>query len=69
MDRASRMGISTMPQRQMTKVANFRDAEGLAALGICESLILALTKLKIITEQCNTRCHRDRQLTSATGDQ
>ena len=35
----------------MTQVADSRDAEGLAALGICESLVLALTKLKIITEQ------------------
>ena len=35
----------------MTQVACFRDAEGLAALGICELLVLALTKLKNITEQ------------------
>jgi hypothetical protein len=27
------------------------DADGLAALGICESLLLALTELKIVTEQ------------------
>jgi hypothetical protein len=27
------------------------DAEGLAALGICESLMLALTDLKVITEK------------------
>jgi hypothetical protein len=27
------------------------DAEGLAALGICESLVLALTDLKVISEQ------------------
>lgn len=27
------------------------DAEGLAALGICESLVLALTDLKIISDQ------------------
>jgi hypothetical protein len=28
-----------------------RDAEGAAALGICESLLLALTDLKIISEK------------------
>ena len=28
-----------------------RDAEGVAALGICESLLLALTDLNIISEQ------------------
>jgi hypothetical protein len=37
--------------KQMTQIPHFRDAEGLAALGICESLVLALTELKIITEQ------------------
>jgi hypothetical protein len=35
----------------MTEPARFSDAEGLAALGICESLLLALTDLKIISEQ------------------
>ena len=31
--------------------ARFNDAEGLAALGICESLLLALTDLKLISEK------------------
>jgi hypothetical protein len=35
----------------MKKVAGLTDAEGLAALGICESLLLALTDLKIISER------------------
>ncbi len=35
----------------MTDVAGLTDAEGLAALGICESLLLALTDLKIISER------------------
>jgi hypothetical protein len=35
----------------MTDSARFSDAEGMAALGICESLLLALTDLKIISEQ------------------
>jgi hypothetical protein len=35
----------------MTEVAGPTDAEGLAALGICESLLLALTDLKIISER------------------
>jgi hypothetical protein len=35
----------------MTEHARFNDADGSAALGICESLLLALTDLKIITEQ------------------
>lgn len=30
---------------------DFPDAEGLAALGICESLLLALADLKVISEQ------------------
>jgi hypothetical protein len=34
----------------MTEVAGLT-AEGLAALGICESLLLALTDLKIISER------------------
>ena len=32
-------------------VARSTDAEGMAALGICESLLLALTDLTIISEQ------------------
>ena len=35
----------------MTEPARFHDADGMAALGICESLLLALTDLKIISEQ------------------
>ena len=35
----------------MTEHARLNDADGSAALGICESLLLALTDLKIITEQ------------------
>jgi hypothetical protein len=35
----------------MTENPRFSDADGLAALGICESLLLALTDLKIISEE------------------
>ena len=35
----------------MTEHARFEDANGTAALGICESLLLALTDRKIISEQ------------------
>jgi len=35
----------------MTEHAQFNDAVGMAALGICESLLLALTDLKILSEQ------------------
>jgi hypothetical protein len=35
----------------MTDHARFKYATGTAALGICESLLLALTDLKIISEQ------------------
>ncbi len=31
--------------------ARLNDANGMAALGICESLLLALTDLKVISEQ------------------
>jgi hypothetical protein len=34
----------------MTENARLSDAEGMAALGICESLLVALTDLKIISE-------------------
>jgi hypothetical protein len=34
----------------MAKEPRFDDADGTAALGICESLLLALTDLKIISE-------------------
>jgi hypothetical protein len=35
----------------MTKYTRFSDADGTAALGICESLLIALTDLKVITER------------------
>ena len=35
----------------MTERVPLNDAEGMAALGICESLLLALVDLKIISEQ------------------
>lgn len=35
----------------MTKHVRIQDADGAAALGICESLLLALTELKIISER------------------
>jgi len=36
---------------QMTEHARVPDADGMAALGICESLLIALTDLKIIGEK------------------
>lgn len=35
----------------MTEPARFDDAQGMAALGICESLLLALTDLKVISAE------------------
>jgi len=35
----------------MAKEASFSEAAGLAALGICESLLIALRELKIVSEQ------------------
>jgi hypothetical protein len=35
----------------MTERPRFNDVDGTAALGICESLLIALTELKIISEQ------------------
>ena len=35
----------------MAKEASFSEAAGLAALGICESLLIALSERKIISEQ------------------
>jgi hypothetical protein len=35
----------------ITAASRAPDAEGLAALGICESLMVALTELKIISQQ------------------
>jgi hypothetical protein len=35
----------------MIEHARFNEADGMAALGICESLLIALTELKVICEQ------------------
>ena len=35
----------------MANIAKSAEAEGMAALGICESLILALTDLNVITDE------------------
>jgi hypothetical protein len=35
----------------MPKQPRFNEADGMAALGICESLLIALTELKIISEK------------------
>jgi hypothetical protein len=35
----------------MTEPSRFDDAQGMAALGICESLLLALTDLKVISAE------------------
>jgi hypothetical protein len=35
----------------MTEPSHSQDADGTAALGICESLLLALTDAKIVTEK------------------
>ena len=35
----------------MTEHARFNEADGMAALGICESLLIALTELKVISDQ------------------
>jgi hypothetical protein len=35
----------------MTEHTRFNGADGMAALGICESLLIALTELKVISEQ------------------
>jgi hypothetical protein len=39
------------PRHIMAKEASFSEAAGLAALGICESLLIALRELKVISEQ------------------
>jgi hypothetical protein len=36
--------------KEMATQARFQDAEGMAALGICESLLLALSELNVISE-------------------
>ena len=35
----------------MIEHARFSEADGMAALGICESLLIALTELKVFSEQ------------------
>jgi hypothetical protein len=35
----------------MIERARFNEADGMAALGLCESLLIALTELKIISDQ------------------
>ena len=35
----------------MMEHARFNEADGMAALGICESLLIVLTELKVISEQ------------------
>lgn len=35
----------------MTEIARPSEADGLAALGICESLLLALTELKLMSDK------------------
>jgi len=35
----------------MIERARFNEADGMAALGICESLLIALTELKVISDQ------------------
>jgi hypothetical protein len=35
----------------MTEHARFNEADGMAALSICESLLIALTELKVISER------------------
>jgi hypothetical protein len=46
-----RVGFAAERNFPMALHARFRDADGLAALGICESLLLALTDTKVISEQ------------------
>jgi hypothetical protein len=50
-------GSSAFPR--MSARARFNDADGLAALGICESLLLALNDLKIVGEQDTLDVLRD----------
>ena len=59
----------------MTEHARFNDADGTAALGICESLLLALTDLKLISERDArdlltdvATSHQDAVATSNTPD-
>ena len=47
--RWDRLGIEM--EHQMAEHGRVHDADGMAALGICESLLIALTDLKIIGEK------------------
>ena len=49
--RSEAIGSQSKGDNKMTDNAQFNAGEGMAALGICESLLLALTDLKIITEE------------------
>ena len=49
--RSDAIGSQSEGYNKMTENTQFNAAEGMAALGICESLLLALTDLKIITEE------------------
>jgi hypothetical protein len=42
---------ATVERIPMTEHARFNGADGMATLGICEALLIALTELKIISEQ------------------
>jgi hypothetical protein len=48
-NKRQRLGLER--NKTMTEHPRFNDADGSAALGICESLILALTDRKLITEK------------------
>jgi uncharacterized protein YuzB (UPF0349 family) len=45
------INLAVERNNKMTEDARFNHAEGMAALGICESLLLALTDGKIISAQ------------------
>ena len=49
--RRDAIGSQSEGDNEMAENLQFNAAEGMAALGICESLLLALTELKIVTEQ------------------
>ena len=43
--------MASEKDHQMTEHVRFHEADGMAALGICESLLLALTDLNIISDK------------------
>ncbi len=49
--RGDGIGSATEMESQMTEHAQTHDADGMAALGICKLLLVALTDLKIIGEK------------------